>query len=151
MCLAPAENRTADSSLSNPQPCPQIIITPHCMWCDSFNAVLFCGGFIRHAVGSFETANPMEQSVRFPTMGPRRSYEAEKTGGRLLCQSLSKTEARQCYISLIFQGHMRKAVASAFSMTSRKSIAMRTACEIDLTRMWAPSFLSINDLCCLRR
>jgi hypothetical protein len=90
-------------------------------------------GFISHAVGSFETANPMEQSVRFHTMGPRHSYEAVKLEDAFFA-SLSQGQRR---ISITFRLYFKVTSvaqsASAYSMTSRKSIPMPTACEIDVT------------------
>jgi hypothetical protein len=109
------------------------------MWCDSFNSVFFCRGFIRHAVGSFVTANPMEQSVRFHTMGPRHPYEAVKRGGG------GRLSQRQRHVSITFLLYFKVTgvtqSASTYSMTSQKSIPMPTACEVDVTSMRAPSFL----------
>jgi len=81
------------------------------MWCDSFNVVFFCRGFIRHAVGSFVTAYPREQSVRFHTMGPRHSNVSVKLGDDFFASlSQRQREARQYYISRVCQGHRRNAV-----------------------------------------
>jgi len=114
------------------------------MWCGSFIVVFFCRGFIRHAMGSFVTANPTEQSVQFHTMGPRLSYVSVKLGDDFF-PSLSQ---RQRHVSITFLLYVKVAgvtrSASACSMTSRKSIPMPTACEIDLTSLRAPSFHEDN-------
>ena len=109
------------------------------MWCDSFNVVFLCRGFIRHAVGSFVMANPTEQSIRFHTMGPRHCHVSVELGDDFFA-SLSQ---RQRHVGITFLVHVKVTgvtqSVSAFGMTSRKFIPVRTAWETDLPITRAPS------------
>lgn len=78
-------------------------------------------------------------------MGPRRSYVSVKLGD-VFFASLS---SRQRHVSITFLLYVKVTgvtqSASAFGMTSRKSIPMPTACEIDLTITRKSSFHEDNS------